>query len=80
VTSAMRERSEGLLGFSGACKIPVNGHILMAMLFLAFQDIYSGCCTVAAHSWPLVLSFESCHLRVEKSTTRSDTLHPIVKV
>jgi hypothetical protein len=55
LTSAMRGRSEGLLGFSGACKIPVNGRILMAMLFLAFQDIYSGCCTVAAHAQRLNL-------------------------
>ena len=49
VTSAMRGRHEGLQKFSGACKTPANGSILMMVLFSAFQDIYSGCCTVAAH-------------------------------
>jgi hypothetical protein len=48
VTSAMRERHEGLQEFSGACKTPANGSILMIVLFSAFQEIYSGCCTVAA--------------------------------
>jgi hypothetical protein len=45
VTSAMRGRHEGLQGFSGACKTPANGSILMRVLFPAFQEIYSGCCT-----------------------------------
>jgi hypothetical protein len=38
-----------LQGFSSACKMPANGSILMRILFSAFQEIYSGCCTVAAH-------------------------------
>jgi hypothetical protein len=48
VTSAMRGRHEGLQGFSGACKRPTNSGILLAILFSTFQEIYSGCCTVAA--------------------------------
>jgi hypothetical protein len=49
LASAMRGRHEGLQEFSGACKMPANGSILMRILFSAFQEIYSGCCTVAAH-------------------------------
>jgi hypothetical protein len=45
LTSAMRERHEGLQGFSGACKTPANKGILMMLLFSVFQEIYSGCCT-----------------------------------
>jgi|SRR5215203_33399 len=48
LTSAMRGRHEGLQEFSGACKTPANGNILMRVLFSAFQEIYSGCCKVAA--------------------------------
>jgi hypothetical protein len=48
LASAMRGRHEGLLGLSGACKTPANGGILMMVLFSAFQEIHSGCCTVAA--------------------------------
>jgi hypothetical protein len=44
----MRERREGLLGFSGACKTPANSSITMTVHFSAFQEIYSGWCTVAA--------------------------------
>ena len=54
VTSAMRGRSEGLLGFSGACKTPANSSILMIILFSVFQDIYPGCCTVAAQTLRLL--------------------------
>jgi hypothetical protein len=50
LSSAMRGRHEGLQGFSGACKTPANGSILMMVLFSAFQDIFSGCCTVAAQT------------------------------
>jgi hypothetical protein len=48
LTSAVQRRHEGLQGLSGACKTPANGSILMFMLFPALQEIYSGCCTVAA--------------------------------
>src|ERR671910_359811 len=48
LSSAMRGRHESLQGFSGACKTPANGSILLKTHFLTFQDIYSGCCTVAA--------------------------------
>jgi hypothetical protein len=48
VASAMRERHEGLHEFSGVCKTPANGSILMRVHFSAFQEIYSGCCTVYA--------------------------------
>ena len=56
VTSAMRERHDGLQEFSGACKTPANGSILIAVLFSAFQEIYSGCCTVAAQTVRLACS------------------------
>ena len=42
-----------MLEFSGACKTPANTHISSVLLFPSVQEIYSGCCTVAAH---LVLS------------------------
>jgi hypothetical protein len=45
VSSAMRGRHEGLREFSGVCKTPANGGILLAVLFSTFQFIYSGCCT-----------------------------------
>jgi hypothetical protein len=50
LTSAMRGRHEGLQRLSGVCKTPANASILMLVLFSTIQDIYSGCCTVAAHS------------------------------
>jgi hypothetical protein len=37
-----------LLDLSGVCKIAANMSILPVTLFLAFQKIYAGCCTVAA--------------------------------
>ena len=48
VTSAMRGRPEGLQEYSGVCKTPANSSILMMVHFSVFQEIYSGCCTVAA--------------------------------
>jgi hypothetical protein len=50
----MRERHEGLQGFSGACKTPANKGILMMLLFSVFQEIHSGCCTVAARTLRLL--------------------------
>jgi hypothetical protein len=49
----MRGHHEGLQEFSGACKTPANDGILMTVLFSMFQEIYSGCCTVAAQRLPL---------------------------
>jgi hypothetical protein len=48
VASAMRGRYEGLQDFSGTCKTPANENILTTTHFPASQEIYSGCCTVAA--------------------------------
>jgi hypothetical protein len=53
LTSAVQRRPHTLLEFSGACKTPANTHISSVLLFPSVQEIYSGCCTVAAH---LVLS------------------------
>jgi hypothetical protein len=39
-----------LLEISRVCKIPANEDILSTTPCPAFQDIYSGCCTVAAQS------------------------------
>jgi hypothetical protein len=36
-----------LLKLSGACKVPANHRISTLVLFSTFQNIYSGCCTVA---------------------------------
>jgi hypothetical protein len=48
LASAMRGRLDSFLQISVACKIAANRGIYFMMLFLTFQDIYSGCCTVAA--------------------------------
>jgi hypothetical protein len=49
VTSAMRIQHYRFLKASRVCKIPGNKRIIHPVLFLGYQDIYSGCCTVAAH-------------------------------
>jgi hypothetical protein len=48
-TSSLSEKRDGFLGFSSVHKYPANGCIFRPKLFSAFQDVYSGCCTVAAH-------------------------------
>jgi len=48
LTSALPARHEGLQEFSGECKMPANSSILIMILFSTVQEIYSGCCTVAA--------------------------------
>jgi hypothetical protein len=48
-TSSLSEKHDPLQEISGACKIPANKHIIFMLLFLSFQDIGLGCCTVAAH-------------------------------
>ena len=49
--SAVRRQHDGLLELSGACKTPANSRISVLNLFPSFQEIYSGCCTVAAQGW-----------------------------
>ena len=49
LTSAVQRRQGSLLELSGVCKISANTHIFCVMPFPSFQDIYSGCCTIAAH-------------------------------
>ena len=49
LTSAMRGRHNALLENSELCKMPANDGIRQLELFSALQEIYSGCCTVAAH-------------------------------
>jgi hypothetical protein len=56
LTSAVQRRRDRLLGLSGGCKSAVNLPILRVTLFLSFQVIYSGCCTVAAPN-DVVLNF-----------------------
>jgi hypothetical protein len=48
LTSAVQRRQDRLLDLSGVCKIVANKRISAPSLFLVFQEIYSGCCTVAA--------------------------------
>jgi hypothetical protein len=56
VTSAMRSQYDSLPELSGVCKIPANKHICCVVRFSRFQDIYSGCCTVAAQVGLLILA------------------------
>ncbi len=49
-TSAVQRRRDTLLELSDVCKIPANKRISTLSPFLGFQDIYSGCCTVAAQT------------------------------
>ena len=53
LTSAVQRWRDSLLDLSGVCKIAANTRITSVLLFPSVQEIYSGCCTVAAH---LVLS------------------------
>jgi hypothetical protein len=48
LTSAVQRRRVTLLEVSGVCRIPAIERLSALSIFLAFQDIYSGCCTVAA--------------------------------
>ncbi len=50
LASAVQRRLDSLPEVSSACKIPANQLISALVLFSAFQEIYSGCCTVAAHA------------------------------
>jgi hypothetical protein len=52
LTSAVQRRREGLLEISRVNKTPANQHIIYLMLFLRFQDIRPGSCTVAAQRYP----------------------------
>jgi hypothetical protein len=51
LTSAVQRRRNTLLELSGVYKTPANKRISALKLFLGFQGIYSGCCTVAAQVW-----------------------------
>jgi hypothetical protein len=48
-TSSLSEKHDVLLKVSRGCKVPANSHIISKAVFSRFQDIHSGCCTVAAH-------------------------------
>ena len=48
LTSAVQRRRHALLDLSEVCKVAANKRISTLSLFLVFQKIYSGCCTVAA--------------------------------
>src|ERR671911_2393247 len=65
LTSAMRGRLDSFPNVSRTCKIPANRRITVLTLFSAFQEIYPGCCTVAAQDrknargeWPPVLELQ----------------------
>ena len=51
VTSAMRRQHDRLLEISRVCNISANKPIVYLMLFLIFQDIRLGCCTVATQNY-----------------------------
>jgi hypothetical protein len=48
LTSAVQRRHNTLLELSGDCKIVANRRVLPITHSPRFQDVYSGCCTVAA--------------------------------
>ena len=54
LTSAVQRRQVTLPEVSGACKIAANCRICPSARFSRFQEIYSGCCTVAAQTLPLL--------------------------
>ena len=54
LTSAVQRRQDTLPEVSGACKMPANCRICPSARFSRFQEIYSGCCTVAAQTLPLL--------------------------
>ena len=49
LTSAVQRRHDTLPDVSAVCKIPAKAVYPALALFPTFQEIYSGCCTVAAH-------------------------------
>jgi hypothetical protein len=49
VTSAVQRRQDTLPDVSAVCKIPAKAADSALALFPVFQQIDSGCCTVAAH-------------------------------
>jgi hypothetical protein len=57
-------RHDTLLKLSGARKITANRRISALSLFLSFQEICSGCCTVAAHT---VLSITAAQIAIRTS-------------
>ena len=48
-TSSLSEKHNALQEVSRVCKTPANKHIIRMILFLRFQFVCLGCCTVAAH-------------------------------
>jgi hypothetical protein len=48
LTTSASMKYDTLLEVSATCKIAANQHICALAHFPAFQDIHSGCCTVAA--------------------------------
>jgi hypothetical protein len=46
--STVQRRHDTLLKLSDVCKIAANAHISCPIYFPSFQEICSGCCTVAA--------------------------------
>jgi hypothetical protein len=54
LTSSASKKYDTLLEISAACKMPANCRICPSARFSRFQEIYSGCCTVAAQTLPLL--------------------------
>ena len=69
LTSAVQKRHDSFPEVSRNCKIPANKHIISEAVFPIFQDIRSGCCTVAAHR------IRSTGLESKHSLIRSLRLH-----
>ena len=71
--SAVHRRRHSLLELSGVCKMPANKPIPTLSFFLMFQEIHSGCCTVAAHRHrPVGAGYEAINPNGGAGSVRSE--------
>jgi hypothetical protein len=76
LTSAVQRRRDALLALSRHCKTAAKPLVMTPKVFLTLQDVYPGCCTVAAHeAHPAGLGPCDLPIRNPKvSVTRSDPI------
>ena len=78
LTSAVQRRHDSFPEVSRACKIPANKHIISEAVFPIFQDIHSGCCTVAAHRVRST-GLESQHSLIRSLKTATTAAAPLAE-
>jgi hypothetical protein len=83
LTSAMRGRRGSFPNVSRTCKTAGNHRISALVHFSAFQEIYPGCCTVAAQDrknargeWPPVLESQRRELHRAAHNYAGPTILP----